>query len=74
MLDFFNTYKIREAYKNEEFLGFLLFSCVIRQLNEITNLISINADFMRSESQTLHSALYNTSSTFNRYYQIKLNW
>lgn len=47
MLDFFNTYKMREAYKNEKFLGLLIFSCVTRQLNEITNLISITADFMR---------------------------
>lgn len=50
------------------------FSCVIRQLNEMTNLISTTADFMRSESQTLHSALCNTSPIFNKYYQTKLNW
>lgn len=55
-------------------LGFLLFSCVVLQPNEITNLISITADFMRSASQALHSALCNTSPTFNRDYQIKLSW
>ena len=39
--------------------GFLLFSSVVLQPNEITNLISITTDFMRSESQAciLHFAI-----------------
>lgn len=38
------------------FLGFLVFNCIVWQLNEMTNLISITTGFVRSESQTLHSA------------------
>lgn len=38
------------------------------------NWISITTDFMISESQALYSALCNTTSAYNRHYQIKLNW